>query len=77
MKFLDLPPTQDAIVANKGLGWGSLLKMFRNPGGDEPASWGGRAKLGGGFKYSSFFQMGWNHQPVRYFYMKLLNISLE
>ena len=26
-------PSQDAIVANEGLGWDSLLKMVHNPGG--------------------------------------------
>ena len=49
VNMLDLPPTQDAIVAKKGLGWDSLqqsLKMQCHPGGDQPASWvGGRSKV--------------------------------
>ena len=27
-------------VANEGLGWDSLLKMFHNPGGDWNPGWG-------------------------------------
>ncbi len=38
--WLDLPPIQDAIVANEGLGWDSLLKMVHNPGGDWHPGWG-------------------------------------
>ena len=31
---LGCPPSQDAIVANEGLGWDFLLKIVHNPGGD-------------------------------------------
>ena len=32
---LDLPPTQDAIVANEGLGWDPHYYTYNNPGGDD------------------------------------------
>ena len=40
---LDLPPTQDAIVANEVLGWDSQFptKKCKNPGGDFNPGWGG------------------------------------
>ena len=37
--FLGSTP-HPVTVANEGLGWDSLLKMFHNPGGDWHPGWG-------------------------------------
>ena len=60
------PRTQDAIVANKGLGWDSLQELSKNPGGFHLSYAEGEASLVGmtfftsgfhrGFKTSSFFK---------------------
>ena len=52
-------PSQDAIVANEGLGWDPLLKMVHNPGGD--CYWeGGQPKLCNLFLLI-FFEVGVFH----------------
>ena len=45
---LGCPPSQDAIVANEGLGWGSPIlydPMVHNPGGDDCILGGGTTQF--------------------------------